>query len=124
MKKIAFFLMFLILTGCERNVLYPSDSGRTLDLKIGEKFSIKLPENPSTGYGWRILIVPQGQMIVSQVADQFARSQSNVLGADGERVFQYQATNSGEVEIYGVESRPWESSSAVQPSVKYRIVVR
>ena len=124
MKKICIFALLLMLVGCEKNVLYPGDSGKTVYLKIGEQITIKLPENQSTGYSWRMMTIPQSQMVISQAADQFARSQTNTLGAGGERVFQYQATNIGTVDLYGFHSRPWESDSNVQPSIKYRIVVR
>ncbi|MBR2298985.1 MAG: protease inhibitor I42 family protein [Alphaproteobacteria bacterium] len=124
MKKFCALALFLMIAGCEKNVLYPGDSGKTLYLDVGEQFSIKLPENPSTGYAWRIITVPQSQMVISQVADQFGHSRSNVVGAGGERIFQYQATNAGMVEIYGFHSRPWESDSEAEPSFKYQIVVR
>lgn len=124
MKKIALFVMCLALFGCHKNVLYPGDNGKTFTFNVGESFEIKLPENPSTGYKWRMITIPQSQMIISQLADQFGNSASNVVGAGGERVFRYQVTNPGTVDIYGFHTRPWETNSGTNPSVKYRIVVK
>ncbi|MBR6409287.1 MAG: protease inhibitor I42 family protein [Alphaproteobacteria bacterium] len=122
MKKIALFLL-LTLMGCNEKVLYQGDSGKTLTLAVGQEFSIKLPENPSTGYRWEIQTNPQSQMVVANVSDQYAPSKSNLIGAGGERTFRYQATNNGQVELYGFHKRSWESGD-LKPSFKFVIIVR
>lgn len=126
MKKV--YLLFacallLTLTGCKKSVLYPSDSGKTLTYNLGETFSIKLPENPSTGYSWRFRTKPKSQLIVSQISDHFEEPKTNRVGVGGEHTFVWQAVNAGEVEIRGFHMRPWVRSKE-EPSVTYKIIVR
>ncbi len=122
MRIVALLGLVLTLFGCEKNVLYQGDNGKTLTLQVGEQFTIKLPENPSTGYQWNLQTNPQSQMVVSVVSDKFNPSKSNLMGAGGERVLGYQATNTGTVQIYGFHERPWEKREA-QPSFQFTIVV-
>ena len=87
-------------------------------------FEIKLPENSSTGFKWRVVTNPESQMVISQTSDVFKHSKSTAVGSGGEHIFQYQATNIGMVEIYGFHARPWEINSGTSPSVQYKIIVR
>ena len=124
MKRIIAIALFLLIAGCNQNVLFPSDSGKTLNLRIGEQFTLKLPENPSTGYQWEIETEPQYQFVVSQVENQFIAARTAALGVGGERVITYQAKNLGSVEIKGFHQRSWGKSSHDEPSVQYKIIVR
>lgn len=123
MRKIALLGMVLMLFGCEKNVLYQGDDGKTFTFQVGEQFTIKLPENPSTGYQWNLQTDPKSQMVVSVLSDQFTHSKSELIGAGGDRIFQYQATNSGTVRIYGFHRRSWERQE-IRPAFKFTIVVR
>ncbi len=124
MKKIITLALFIFLAACQKNVLFPSDNGKTLYLKLGDIFSIQLPENPSTGYQWHLIFNPENQAILSQRADRYAHSQTGLVGASGERNFSYQATGIGRVDIYATYARPWDESSSRQPSIQYTIVVQ
>jgi len=126
MKKFYVFLVFVLLfalAGCKKNVLYQSDSGKTLTYAVGDEFSIKVPENPTTGYSWRFRTKPKSQMVISQISDRFEEPKNSSLGAGGEHIFVWQAVNAGEAEILGFHMRPWAHSKE-EPSVVYKIIVR
>jgi len=123
MKKFLILGLFLALTGCENVVLRSEDVGKTLNLSVGEKFSIRLPENPTTGYGWEMITKPENQDVVLEVKNEFLPDQRGLIGAGGERVFQYQAKESGKVDIYGFYRRPWEKDVTPARSVMYQIIV-
>ena len=36
------------------STLTSADNGRTVDLRVGDQVTLRLPENPSTGYRWAV----------------------------------------------------------------------
>jgi len=126
MKKLYIFFvcgLFLLLTGCKKDVLYRADSGKTFTYSVGEQFSIQLPENPTTGYSWRFKTVPESQLVINQISDYFEAPKTNRVGVGGEHIFVWQAVNAGSVEIQGFHMRPWVRSKE-EPSVVYQIIVQ
>lgn len=125
MKKfwLPLFIVVLVLAGCKKDILTGSESGKTFKYNVGESFTIKLPENPSTGYVWRFKIEPETQQIISLISDNFETRAQGRVGAGGEHFFVWQAVNVGTVEIYGFHTRPWVISKD-EPSVAYRIMVQ
>ena len=125
MKKFYVFAvlaLFLMLAGCKKSVLYRSDSDKTFNFVVGDEFSIRLPDNPSTGYSWHFKTVPASQQVISLISNQFHAPKTKSVGAGGERSFFWQAVTVGSVEVYGFYKRPW-SGSQKEPSVSYKIVV-
>ena len=86
------------------------DSGRTVDVRVGEKLQISLPENASTGYRWEIdqcdeeFIEPLGSE---------AHYSGPAVGSGGETVFSFQGKKAGTGGIALKNWRRWEGDSSV-----------
>ena len=125
MKKLCMFFvcaLFLMLTGCKKDVLYSTDSGKTMTYAVGDKFSIRLQENSSTGYVWRLKTIPESQLAISLISDYFEAPKTDRVGAGGEHIFVWQAVSAGSIEIQGFHARPWVRTQD-EPSVNYKIIV-
>ena len=125
MKRLCMFfvgVLLIMLSGCKKDVLYSSDSGKTFTYSVGEQFSIQLPENPTTGYSWRFKTVPESQLVITPMSDYFEESKTNRVGAGGVHTFVWQVVNAGSIEIHGFHMRPWARSKE-EPSVSYKIIV-
>jgi len=73
-------------------------------VKSGETFTVKLDENPTTGYSWN-MTVGDGLKIVS---DRYVANKTGLMGSGGYHVWTIQATKAGTYQIKGVYKRPWE----------------
>ncbi|MFQ3295276.1 MAG: putative secreted protein [Halobacteriales archaeon] len=83
-------------------VLGRSDSGRSIAVDPGTVVKVSLPENPSTGYTWRVA----GNDTVARVLSNSYQSPSTVVpGAQGTRVVVLEVEQSGTVRLVYV--RPW-----------------
>ncbi len=71
--------------------------------EVGGTVTLALPENPTTGYRWR-LTSP-----LAVVSDEFLPSGATPGGA-GERVFVLRVAAAGRHEVLAMLSRPWEST--------------
>ncbi len=106
--------------------MLPSASAWTdRTVAVGKEFAIRLPANPSTGYGWAIdaaaseglaKLTPAGE--VFEMPDQTPTR----VGAPGEQVFHFVATQPGVVRVVFLYRRPWESAGA-SDTARMRITI-
>jgi len=87
--------------------------------KVGERFSIEVPSNPTTGYLWEADI-PAGKARLVDHALPPASKQR--IGGGGLERFTFEATAPGEFTIRMINKRPWES--AAHKTENYQIVVK
>jgi inhibitor of cysteine peptidase len=85
------------------------DNGKTLTLKPGQTLTLQLTENPTTGYRWSI--VPFNDQLLKLTDDRFDLSNSSAMGGGGKRVFTFQATRSGQINLNLNQKREWEDSA-------------
>lgn len=90
------------------HVLTDKDNGKSVTLRRGEMLTVRLRENPTTGYSWAIMTT---RLPLTLVSDKYIPSQHNpgVVGAGGIREFNFKAnklvTRAGLKFFY---RRPWE----------------
>ena len=82
------------------------DNGKNVTLRLHECITIRLPENPSTGYRWQFL-VSDG---IELEKDSFSRT-SSLIGAGGTRIWEGRVTKTGTRTISGIYKRSWETTS-------------
>jgi inhibitor of cysteine peptidase len=86
--------------------LTEADSGKTIEMKIGDCLNIVLGGNPTTGYIW------EEASRISPVLKQYKRMvfapQSKLIGSGGKCTFHYKAAARGTKELKLVYHRSWE----------------
>jgi len=121
-KKIFLSMLILFsLSACSgTQTLTAEDSGKSIQIKTGETFTITLESNPTTGYQWMVLDVDE--KILSQVGDAEYQSKGTVMpGSGGEETFTFKALKSGKTELLLGYERPWEEG--VDPVESFTITV-
>ena len=89
------------------------ESGRTIRASVGDIVLIKLSENPTTGYRWRIEAA-RGLVLSN---DDFAPGSG--VGAAGERTVRFAAASPGLANITMTLRRPWETV----PQARFELAV-
>jgi inhibitor of cysteine peptidase len=79
---------------------------------VGDTIILSLPENPTTGYSWR-MTVSDG---IEQVRDSYIRGSGGspgrlLVGAGGTHEWTLKVTKPGAQTIAGIYKRPWEGTS-------------
>ena len=98
-------------------ILREQDSGRTVQVKQGETLSLRLAENPTTGYRWSV--VSSGGLEL--VSDQ---NEAGIgIGAGGVRVIQWVGRRTGTYELQLKHWREWEGEGSVIGRFQASIVV-
>ena len=84
-----------------------SDSGRSVEMSVGQTLTVRLASNPSTGHQWQVTTEPDARVLIV-VDSGYDRPQSNALGAAGQAWWRLRATGAGSTSIALRYVRPWE----------------
>ncbi|MBU1026221.1 MAG: protease inhibitor I42 family protein [Candidatus Margulisbacteria bacterium] len=97
-----------LLTGCT-NKISEKDNGKTVDLKGGSKFFVRLEGNPTTGYNWKIKSYDKN--IIEQVGEVDYVEESDKIGAGGHYTFNFKALSPGQTKLELIYLREWEKDT-------------
>lgn len=87
-----------------------SDSGGTASLIPYQPLVVRLPTNPSTGYGWTYTITGDDVLRLESVTGE-APAPGGMVGVPGLEVWSFRAQGAGRGVLTYVYSRPWEKNA-------------
>ncbi|HLH61487.1 MAG TPA: protease inhibitor I42 family protein [Ktedonobacteraceae bacterium] len=85
-----------------------SSNGQEIDLQTGQKFEVRLRENPTTGFRWNVL--SGGEPTCKTLADVYEPPDSGLHGQEGTRYWRFEAVQAGYAHIELLYRRSWESA--------------
>lgn len=91
--------------------LTSSDAGRRIDVALGQRVSIGLAEQPSTGYRWAVDRV-DSRVLALETAE-FVTPSPAAVGGPGERSFRFKVVGKGETDLVLKKWREWEGEPSV-----------
>ena len=95
------------------------DSGRRLELRVGQRFSVALRANDSTGYSWKV--VSSGEPVVRIEGEPAFVADSHMAGAGGTLTYRFRAARAGTAALKLVYVRPWEKDGT--PAATFALTV-
>ena len=126
MKKAAVVLALMIalaaLAGCGGTQTVYGKEDTDIAAKAGETFTIKLEENPTTGYQWSVSV--SDESVVALDKDEYVPDDKNgeLAGSGGVRVLTFKALKEGTATIGMVYERSWEPNPDDE-RVQYSVTV-
>lgn len=106
--------------GTVTKVFTEEQSGTSADVKTGELVTIRLEENPTTGYSWNMSFTDGLEV----VKDEFISSgEAGLVGAGGVHEWIIRANNTGQYEVSGIYKRPWESITGEEETFNFTLNV-
>jgi len=101
-----------------------SDAGRPIDVKVGQRFAVRLAGNRTTGYEWKLA---SALTVMTQLGEQTYTpdpSPPGMVGRGGVEGWSFEATRSGREDLRFEYRRPWEKDQPAADTVTYSITVR
>jgi len=111
MFKLSLFTLVSLLTAtsfAQAFDITQNDNGKVIDVKRGEIVTIKLAENPTTGYNWQFETEPENQNVISVISSKYIEPVTSLIGAGGTKEYKFEIKNAGQISINGYYVRPWE----------------
>jgi inhibitor of cysteine peptidase len=96
------------------------DNGRSVTAAVGDVVTVRLTENPSTGYSWS----PTYSAGLEPGDDGFIAPSASpdLVGAAGTRSFSFEVTASGTQSFMAVYERSWEAGT-VEPAEEFALTI-
>ena len=85
-------------------------NGGTVPARVGDSITLRLPENPATGYRWAFVSLDETKVTLE--ASRFERGSSGV-GGGGEAEWTLRARSAGSTRITLKYWRPWEGDRSI-----------
>jgi inhibitor of cysteine peptidase len=101
-------------------VVTQSDDGKSIQVRPGDVFLIRLPESPTTGYRWAV--AHGDEAILPLQGTDFQESAGAGVGGGGLQTFRFQAQRAGTVELELKLWREWEGDRSI--TRRYRLTVQ
>jgi inhibitor of cysteine peptidase len=88
-------------------------SGTTVPAQVGDRITIKLDENPSTGYRWDLKLSAGLRLVMGTFFGPSSSPSPStaIVGAGGVHSWLIEVEKPGVLTITGAYFRPWESAS-------------
>ena len=99
------------------------DSGKTIEIAVGQKMLVQLPSNPTTGYRWSVLGNPAPLKFVKSDYATDPRAAGRI-GTEGVQTLRFTAKSSGKVELKLGYIRPWEKDVPAAKTFSVTLVVK
>jgi uncharacterized protein YjbI with pentapeptide repeats len=107
-------------------VLGHADRGRRIEVRQGDTVTIRLPENPTTGYQWHVAAASSAVLsaIASLIHQNFAPAATQAAGAGGERVLVFEARALGQASLRLVSKPSWRGDEAAAQDFSLDLIVK
>jgi inhibitor of cysteine peptidase len=102
-------------------VVTEEQNGATVNVNMGALITVKLPENPTTGYSWNLTTTPGLQIINDTYKPTYTTGK--MVGSGGTHIWDISAAATGEQKIKGVYMRSWEPISGNETDFSMTVVV-
>lgn len=102
-------------------VLGQKDQNRTAEVRVGERFAVRLAENPTTGFTWAVA-ESDGRLLTLERTDYAPPEETGFIGVWGDRTFTFTAREAGEVPLALKYWRFWEGDASI--AQRYTVTVR
>jgi len=126
MNKFAFIAAFLALlmtlAACSSAAveLDAQENGQSVEVASGDKFTITLEGNPTTGYSWEVSEFDQA--VVELVGEPDYKTDSKMIGSGGVYTFTFKAAAAGTTNLKLIYHRSWEED--VEPEKVYEVTLK
>jgi len=100
----------------------PHSIRNEFQVEIGDKITVKLCSNPTTGFQWTYQIT--GGTVIKEEDHDFEEPEGEgVVGAAGEEVWTFEAVKQGTTEVRMEYSRPWEGGEQAEWTYTFTVTV-
>ena len=114
----------LLMTGCVSSPA-PYDggsNGKTVTLAPYSTVTIRLKENPTTGYSW-VVTLPEGLSVVSDVYTPDAVP-TDIVGSGGAHTWKLQPSQFGTYTFRAIHMQPWMNVTGSEETYTLTLVVQ
>jgi inhibitor of cysteine peptidase len=93
----------------EARLVTEADNGTTVELGLGERLTVRLESNPTTGFSWQLEVEPNGAFLRS-AGHEYVPPDDGLVGQGGIELWTFEGVAPGTTRIALVYLRPFDPS--------------
>lgn len=101
--------------------LNENDSGKTVEIRIGDELDIILEAKPTTGYVWEVIAI--NSTVLKLSSSNFVVN-DNAIGASGMETIKFQALTEGQTELNLHFHRSFESNKLPLKTFALTVIIK
>jgi len=101
--------------------LSENDSGKTVEIRVGDELDVILPGNPTTGYVWEVSSLDSTVMRLDK-SDFFAND--NAFGSGGIEIIKFQAIAAGTSVVRLIFHRSFEQNMPPLKTFEVTVIIK
>jgi len=120
---VGFLVAGLLMTGCTSSAVYDeSSNGQTISVAKDSLVTIRLKENPTTGYSWQVQVT-EGLSIVH---DEYIPDKvpGGMVGSGGTHTWTVQPQDAGTFTFSAIYMQPWMNVTGTEQTYTLTLVVQ
>jgi len=130
MLRLITFIIVSLLCACGAEAsseqsarqLTESDSGRLIELHVGDKLEITLTANPTTGFQWEVGAVDTTTL--RPIGEPKFEPSNNAVGSGGKVTLGFEALAIGQTELKLIYHRPFEKDVPPVQTFEVNVTIR
>jgi inhibitor of cysteine peptidase len=99
-----------------------TENDTQISVDAGDRFTIELPSNPTTGYSWEIG-ESYDEAVVTFLGEHYESGDSDQVGAGGTEQLRFVAGSAGSTTVVLEYVRPWEEGVAPAQEATFDVTV-
>ena len=123
MKLVITLGILTLLVACAPNIKVFTDPGSPIIINKGDRFSVELPSNVTTGYSWEFG-TPVDPKYLTVVKTDYLNPDTTLEGAGGTQVWVFEAIQPGSTTILLEYKRPWEVGEPAIQTVLFDVAIQ
>jgi inhibitor of cysteine peptidase len=112
-----------LLAACTPNISVFTDPGTHIIVNKGDRFSIELPSNATTGYSWEFG-TPIDTEYLTFVKTDYINPDTTLVGAGGTQVWIFETIQPGLTTIQLEYKRPWEVDVPALQTAQFDVTIQ
>jgi inhibitor of cysteine peptidase len=100
-----------------------SYSGKQVELSVGDLLVVTLASNGTTGYSWSLTGISD-ESVLQKSENHYVAPKTDLMGAEGQEVWTFNALTKGTSTISMGYSRPWEKGTPPIQTFDLTVVVK
>jgi inhibitor of cysteine peptidase len=99
-----------------------AEHGKSIEAQVGDRITVSLDENPTTGFRWAI--DKSDDDVVTLKSSEYAAASGSRIGGGGQRVMTFEARKAGVAVIHLKLWREWEGDQSITQRFAVTLRVR
>lgn len=94
--------------------LTQQDSGRTVSVRSGDRITVTLESNQTTGFAWQLTVEPSSD-VLSVEGSEYVAPDTDLVGAGGQEVWRFRVVGEGATSLELTYRRSFSGEEAGDP---------